>query len=376
MDDMGRTLKNDPGRRRNIRQSVSAAVRKAHRRLKVALWFMRSAASPSNAVRQSRLPRRIRRRLRAQGFFPHKFFVYGFDKRDDWQSFLSDRQMFMSSWIDGEHAVMLEDKLRFYLMMRDLVHVPHVFLSVNQGVPTWIHGGTPPDGDILGLLERERNVVVKPVLGQTGKGVYLLSAKDGAWLRDGEQVTEGELRKLVYDAGNVIVVESIEQSAFGNRIYPGSANTMRVVTMLDPDDGDPFVAAARHRFGTDKSAPTDNVSRGGMSCDIDLETGRLGDAIFPSPLNGTRTIDAHPQTQLVFREQVIPDWPDLVDRIVAISAKLPMLPYIAWDLVLTDDGLCAIEANHWTQVYSFQTTGPWLANPRIRRFFEYHGIVP
>ena len=217
--------------------------------------------------------------------------------------------------------------------------------------------------------------MVKPVLGGQGEGVSLLSAQDGAWLQDGEQITADELHTLVYEAGDVVVVEAVEQGPFGNGIYPGSANSMRVVTMLDPDDGVPFIAAARHRFGTDQSAPTDNVSRGGLSCAIDLETGRLGDGIFQAPVHGLMTTDRHPQTGVVFHEQIVPDWPALVDRALALAAKLPMLPYIAWDLVVTDTGLCAIEANHWTQVRSMQFTDPWLANPRIRRFFEHHGIV-
>ena len=372
---MGETAKPDFGWKGRIGSLIRAAIRQVQQRRELALLFRHHAAPSPSAAQGVPLPRRIRRRLYARGFCPNKYSVYGFDERDDWQSFLSDKQMFMSGWIDGEYSVMLEDKLVFYLVARDLVRVPHVFLSVNNGITTWLHGGTPPGGDIFGLLERERKVVVKPVLGCGGMGISLLSVSDGAWLRDGEQVSAHEVRALVYDAGNVLVVEAIEQGPFGNKIYPGSANTMRVVTMLDPDDGVPFVAAARHRFGTDQSAPTDNVSCGGMSCAIDLETGQLGDGVPYAPAHGAQTIDRHPQTQVVFREQVVPDWPGLVDELVALSAKLPMLPYIAWDLVLTDDGLCAIEANHFTEVYSFQMVDPWLANPRIRRFFEYHGIV-
>jgi len=372
---LGETTKHELARKHRIEHSVGAAIRQAQQRWELARWFKLCAIAPSNAAQGGPLPRRIKRRLCAQGFFPNKYSIYGFDKRDDWPSFLSDRQMFMSSRINGKYAVMLEDKLVFYQVMRELVHVPQVFLLVNRGIPSWIHGDIPAGGDISGLLERQGSVVVKPLLGDAGEGISLLSAQDGAWLQDGKQITGDELHKLVYEAGDLVVVETVEQSAFGNGIYPGSANTMRVVTMLDPDDGVPFIAAARHRFGTDQSAPTDNVSRGGLSCAIDLETGQLSDATLQAPTHGTMTIDRHPQTRVVFREQVVPDWPALVDQALALAAKLPMLPYIAWDLLFTDAGLCAIEANHWTQVYSFQTTEPWLANPRIRRFFEYHGIV-
>ena len=272
---MGGTTKHEFGWKHHIGRSVRAAIRQAQRQWELARWFRSSAVSPSNAAQGGLLPRRIKRRLSAQGFFPDKYSFYGFDKRDDWPSFLSDRQMLMSSWIDGKYTVLLEDKLVFYQVMRELVRVPQVFLSVNHGIPSWIHGDIPPGGDISGLLERQRNVVVKPVLGGQGEGVSLLSAQDGAWLQDGEQITADELHTLVYEAGDVVVVEAVEQGPFGNGIYPGSANSMRVVTMLDPDDGVPFIAAARHRFGTDQSDPTDNVSRGGLSCAIDLDTGPL-----------------------------------------------------------------------------------------------------
>ena len=77
----------------------------------------------------------------------------------------------------------------------------------------------------------------------------------------------------------------------------------------------------------------------------------------------------------MFRDQVIPCWAESTTALLTVAARLPMLPYVAWDVALTDLGLCVIEGNHWTEVAGFQLNRPWLDDPRIRRFFEHHGIV-
>ena len=46
-----------------------------------------------------------------------------------------------------------------------------------------------------------------------------------------------------------------------------------------------------------------------------------------------------------------------------------------WDIAVLDDGLVIIEANGWTDFAIFQLKKPLLMDPRIRAFYEYHGVV-
>ena len=74
-----------------------------------------------------------------------------------------------------------------------------------------------------------------------------------------------------------------------------SANSIRITTMQDPDQNDsPFIPVAVHRFGSKSTVPTDNVSRGGLFANIDLDTGVMGQAIkFPYETGGKLTWCSH-----------------------------------------------------------------------------------
>jgi hypothetical protein len=147
-------------------------------------------------------------------------------------------------------------------------------------------------------------------------------------------------------------------------------------TMLDPDTQTPFLAGAVMRIGCDKSAPVDNVSCGGLVCNIEPETGRLSKAIAGYSLDGpARRIGRHPDTGVFFEDQVIPDWESLREQTLVVAAKLPMLPFIAWDMAILDEGISIIEANSRPHLGSIQMARPLLADPRARKFFEHHGVL-
>jgi len=55
-----------------------------------------------------------------------------------------------------------------------------------------------------------------------------------------------------------------------------------------------------------------------------------------------------------------------------MAAALHFIPYIGWDLLVTEDGFQVIEANNGPDLMLFQMHGPLLIDPRIRRFFQSH----
>ena len=53
---------------------------------------------------------------------------------------------------------------------------------------------------------------------------------------------------------------------------------------------------------------------------------------------------------------------------------LTFLKFVGWDVVVTRGGFCVIEGNNPPDSVT-QGDHPFLADPRIRRFLEYHEIV-
>jgi hypothetical protein len=147
-----------------------------------------------------------------------------------------------------------------------------------------------------------------------------------------------------------------------------------MLTLLDPASETPFIAAAAQRMGCAECAPVDNISAGGLLSQIDLETGRLGPGSAPRRLP-FRWLDRHPDTGIVFEDQTVPNWDAICSEMLGLAAKFPLLPHIAWDIAVLDDGIVIIEANGWTDFAIFQLKEPLLADPRIRAFYQYHGVI-
>jgi len=310
-----------------------------------------------------RLPPRAWLDPRRRGFSPFHYRFWRIDRSGPDQ-FLNDRQVRNTAKIDGPYGVVLDDKVLFELVMQRYVRVPRNFARLQRGRLIWLDGGTPPDRSLHSLLQERKKLVVKPVDQNGGRGVRLLEYRKGLSPQD-----------LLSGSEDVIISEHIEQGAYSSSLYPGSVNTVRMLTLRDRADQSSFVAMAVQRIGCAQSAPVDNVSRGGLSCAVDLETGQLGKVIKYKSDDPFQFHDRHPDTGKSFEGVVVPDWRGICSKMIELADKFPMLPYVAWDVALLDDDIVVIEGNSWTGLGTLQRERPLLADPRVRRFYEAYGIL-
>lgn len=221
------------------------------------------------------------------------------------------------------------------------------------------------------ILKDTQAVVVKPIGGFRGQGVKFVTSKDAASDCDIGQLTAAA-RKPGHD--EMIIVDRIEQAYYSAEISPVSSNTVRVVCMRRPLTRELFIPVAVHRFGTRRTAPLDNFSKGGLSCAIDLETGRLGPgAMHPSKTKGhLQFVKCHPDTGARIEGTMIPNWPRLLDDVAELMSIFPDLEFVGWDMLPVEDGWCVIEGNPLMDVDLLQVHGGLLADDRVREFVEYH----
>lgn len=169
----------------------------------------------------------------------------------------------------------------------------------------------------------------------------------------------------------------MEEAEYARAIYPASTNTVRVLTMVDPDTNDAFPATALHRFGTSRSRPIDNLHAGGLSAPVDLDTGELGPAVL-FPVKGRRRrdiVETHPDSGMPITGVSIPRWAAVLGQILSVATAVgDRLPYVGWDVVVTDDGSTIIEGNGRTG-FGVQVHGPVFDQPGILRFLAHHRVV-
>ncbi|MBV0924461.1 hypothetical protein KTS45_09645 [Halomicroarcula limicola] len=320
---------------------------------------------------------------------------------ENYDQYLSDYQEFRSYDINEPWKDEMDNKLTAHLLMLPFEeHLPTLF-GVLEGGEVRRHPAyegeseTPALDDaetiehferydartyVDTLLEEEEAVVLKPLLGSGGLGVYVVRADDtsNGYSINGSTYTEERFDSLLDDLEMYMVTEFSEQSAFLDELFPGSANTIRVVTMWDYEADEPFIAWAHLRVGTEESAPLDNLSQGGIQAGIDIDTGemryaaKIGDK---SPPIGVDWYDEHPTTGARLAGRTVPNWEAVADGITEMAEAYPQFPYVGWDVLLTDDGFEILELNSSPGMINTQIESKVLDEPRVRRFYEHHDVL-
>lgn len=307
------------------------------------------------------------------GFRSSMYTFYDFGHNDP-KDYLPDTVFREATNINGGFCRrVLEDKLLFTRLLGNVFKVPEVFALIERGQLCPLGG----QGTLSDLLAAHGGVVVKPVSGWQGTGILSVAEQDGELTVNGQPGSLRALGHLLSQLDGYLVTERVAQDGYARDIFPGSANSVRIVTMQNPDDAHrPFVGVAFHRFGSNTTVPVDNVSRGGLMAHIDLATGVMGSAIkFPHETGGQLYwCSHHPDTGTPIKGQAIPGWAHLQKRLLDLVATYPFFRHVGWDVIIARGEAWLVEGNHNPSPVG-QVFHPYLRDPKIRRFFEFYGVV-
>ncbi|EMA39032.1 sugar-transfer associated ATP-grasp domain-containing protein [Halococcus hamelinensis] len=325
------------------------------------------------------------------GFISQADVLYDVDERTR-HRYLSSYQRELTRPINGQWRTALQNKLLFHRLLQPFdAHRSTVHGHLHRGQFTAVDA---PESDSNGeaknandrttdsvarvkeYLTSANRLVLKPIYGVSGNRVLICSVTDGSYSVNGEERSEREFEELVASLDGYLVCEYVEQADYADDLFRDSSNTIRVLTMWDPDTDEPFIADAVHRIGTERSAPRDNWSRGGLSAAIDRSTGRLGEGV-QYPYDGSlEWHSTHPETGNAIAGSEVPGWEAVKEKLTALAGRFPQIPYVGWDIVVTDPGeFTVIEGNTCSGVRVFQVHRPLLADPRVRRFYEHHDVI-
>lgn len=299
------------------------------------------------------------------------------DRIDD---YLTDLEHQRTGKINRGVKEIVENKLIYHLLFSEKYPscIPDLLATVSTDNDiSYVKREHNSMADVLEGLDGQK-AVVKPKIASGGSDVHILQRDGNDILFDGESTSELELRERLSKLPESIVVEYVQQADYAEEIYPAGANTIRVLTMVDPQNDEPFIAAAVHRFGTRESGHVDNWSSGGLSAAVNTETGELGKTAA-SPKGGEFSRGTHhPDTGEEIAGTVVPNWETVREMILEIAGQWrELLPYAGWDVVVTDasGSVKIIEANSTPDVDLMQTHDPLLADERARRFYHHHGVL-
>ena len=242
---------------------------------------------------------------------------------------------------------LVEDKPRFY---RDFAE------DIRR---EWVDLRTAQTAEISAFLKRHEHVIAKPAEGFGGAGIDRIATAEivdlGAW----------RARQLERD--QTLIEEVLPQHPELAALYPGSVNTVRLVTYLD-EAGAFHVIAGVLRIGN--GGVIDNFAGGGMFTMLD----EGGVALYPGVDKRSNVFDRHPITGVPIAGLVVPMYAEAVAMAERLSRRLPQIPYLGWDIAITPDGPAVIEANHNSSVFQMKPTVSGVRTGLLSRYREATGL--
>ena len=194
-----------------------------------------------------------------------------------------------------------------------------------DGAGRWIDKGTAAS-----MLKGE--FVGKPCRSSGGNGVELRGDFTPEWI----EKNGGE---------TYIVQKRIRQCDFTAQFNKHSINTIRMMTMRCPWNGEIVVCRSMLRIGVSDTV-VDNMMKGGL-CVCVGDKGQLGRYAYD--YDGKR-YDRHPVSGLTFEGMSHPGYDKMVETAFAIHSGILEYNLLSFDLVQRKDGsICVVEINATSQ---------------------------
>lgn len=322
-------------------------------------------------------------RLRAyfKGFTSESIILYRNNPTTyDLNLYVTDYQRYNKApRLNERHGVILADKNLF----TDYMYRYRDFLPIVYGMI--INGKIIPlenddfhisnIDDIQEYLKNKKAIVFKPVAGYAGHGILICKWQDKKLWMNNSEADFAKLEHEIRNFDNYIISEYVFQADYASNIYPRTANTIRAFTIYNDSDNKASVVAAIHRFGTDRSYPVDNFTKGSLSTFVNLENGKLGMSASHSAKGKVGWLDQHPDTGSQIKGVKIHNWPFINEKLKVLAEYAHYTPVIGWDIISTNDGLKIIEANDSPGVDLIQIHKPLLLNSKLYEFYRKNKIL-
>lgn len=305
------------------------------------------------------------------GFTADQWALYDLNGKKK-KEYLSEFDWYKSRYINDPFDFMLNNKIVATEVLKKYIRVPEIYLVNTKGAISDFDGNVLSNEEVVERIREEKSVFIKPYGKGKGNGVNHFSHDGQSFYIDDKAVTDEEMLKHISKRRNWYISETIKQHQYASQLYDKTVNTIRMITLRNPKTQRFEVFFAVQRVGTFKTIPVDNGSRGGLVCNIDLETGRLSHGRC---LHDKVVYDVHPDSGYRFEDMVIPQWEEMKAEVLALAEKFPYMSFIAWDVMKTEDGdNCIIEGNTSSGVNIIQLWGGQ-RNGKLGDFYRAHGVI-
>lgn len=304
------------------------------------------------------------------GYLADQYVLYDF-KRNDKKEYLSEFDWYRSRYINEPFDFAFNNKVVCAEILKHHIRFAENYYIINKGQLYDFENGPIEYEQIYNRLIKEGNLFIKPFAMGKGNGVHRLAAERDKLYIDNKQYTKEALIEYLKKLDGYVICECMKQHSYSDAIYDKTVNTIRFITMRDTKTHQMKVFFAVQRIGTSKTIPVDNGSKGGLVANIDLETGVLSEARCLKDLG---VFKVHPDSGNPIEGVQIPDWDQIKKQMLDVCKKIPYMDFIAWDLLITKEGICVIEANTSSGVNIIQLWGGQKQG-ELGEFFRHYNVI-
>lgn len=334
----------------------------------IVLWIVRVLCAPNHF--RVPLHNRIRYAV-CGGYMVDQVAMYDF-KHNDKNQYLSEFDWYKSRSINDPYSHMLNNKVVFSEMIKSFCPTPELFAVKKDGRVAGMNGRKILNhSDLIQLLKDEGAFVVKPINIGKGLGIHIVKYTGGEIIDNGKVVTAEALTETLKKGKSWLICAFAQQAEYLDKIYAGSANTIRMIVLRSEKTKEFELCFAVQRIGAGWTGAVDNGSRGGLIANVDIETGELTSA---RTLHNLDVYDVHPDTKNPINGVTIPNWESIKKGVMDASSHFPYLDIIAWDILPTPDGFTVIEGNTSSGVNIIQLWGGQRYG-KLGDFYRRHGII-
>lgn len=188
--------------------------------------------------------------------------------------------------------------------------------------------------EVIEFLSKHSIFMAKPTHGYCGYGIEKLNTANFESL-------DAVYEYLLKYAPELELEEIIVQHPAVDAIYPGSINTIRLVTIRGKS-GKVYPFSAVFRIGNGKFV--DNFNSGGMVAPVDVEKGIVLEKALDKDKN---LFESHPFTGTPIKGFQFPDWDKVIEMVSEAAQIIPEVGYVGWDVCFTPNGPCLVEGNQF-----------------------------
>lgn len=277
-----------------------------------------------------------------------RFYEKGHDEKSTYLTALN-RDVYRAYLNKQEDTRCLDNKYETYLKFKEWYKRDVILLSGEKDFDAYCD-----------FVKKHPTYVVKPTDLLRSRGVYKDSVSDHKDLRAAflsilekiEIYSEAYRfrRKARTSEDTIILEELIDQDERISAIHPHSVNGIRCNTIYV--DGKVHIYRPWLKIGRD-GAFTTSAEKGTLVAGIDEKTGVIDTQGFDEALNKYET---HPNTGVRLLGFQIPNWKEMTQIVTTLALDMPTVKFIGWDMALSKNGWCVIEANAdgdsmWQLVY-------------------------